>query len=104
MANLKELKKSMENLNESQQLDIVRILLQKNIDFSENSNGVFLNLTKLSEEELGEIQKYISYIYDQEKNLIEIENVKKEYKKNFFNVTNKEDSENEQEHEISKPY
>ena len=84
ISNLILLKEKMENLDESQQLDIVRILMENNIKFSENSNGVFLNLTNLKEDEIEEIKKYIQYTTDQEKNLITIENMKKEYKKNFF--------------------
>lgn len=84
MTSLNLLKKKMEELNTTQQLDMVRILLQNNIKFSENSNGVFINLTHLNDMEIKEITKYITYISDQEANLSTIENMKKEYKKNFF--------------------
>ena len=93
MSDLIKLKEKMENLNESQQLDILRILMENQIKFSENSNGVFLNLTNLNSEEIIEINKYIQYISDQEANLITIENMKKEYKKNFFMNTSKDDEE-----------
>ena len=45
MTSLNLLKEKMEGLNSTQQLDMVRILLKNNIKFSENSNGVFINLT-----------------------------------------------------------
>ena len=91
MSDLIKLKEQMEKLNESQQLDVVRILMENQIKFSENSNGIFLNLTNLKIEEIEEINKYIQYISDQEANLITIENMKKEYKKNFFMDNNKDD-------------
>ena len=90
MSDLLKLKEKMESLNESQQLDIVRILLDNKIKFSENSNGIFLNLTNLSANEIDELNKYIQYISDQEANLVTIENMKKEYKKNFFTNNSKE--------------
>lgn len=91
MGDLINLKEKMETLNESQQLDIVRILMDNKIKFSENSNGIFLNLTNLNSSEIDEINKYIQYISDQEANLITIENMKKEYKKNFFMNNNNDD-------------
>jgi hypothetical protein len=91
MTSLNLLKEKMEGLNSTQQLDMVRILLKNNIKFSENSNGVFINLTHLSDAEIEEITKYITYISDQEANLSTIENMKKEYKKNFFMDSKEQD-------------
>lgn len=91
MTSLNLLKEKMEGLNSTQQLEMVRILLKNNIKFSENSNGVFINLTHLSDVEIEEITKYITYISDQEANLSTIENMKKEYKKNFFMDSKEQD-------------
>ena len=96
MSDLISLKEKMEKLSVSQQVDIVRILMEHKIKFSENSNGIFINLTNLSEDEIEEIKKYIQYISDQEANLITIENMKKEYKKNFFMDTSKNEEDTEQ--------
>jgi hypothetical protein len=100
MVTLKELKTKLESLNELQQLDVVQILLKQKISFSENSNGIFLNLTNLQQEELLELEKYIKYIYDQEEHLSEIENVKKEYKKNYFDNSNQSNEQTEQEQSL----
>ena len=94
MSDLIKLKEKMEKLNVSQQVDIVRILMEHQIKFSENSNGIFINLTNLKSNEIDEINKYIQYISDQEANLITIENMKKEYKKNFFMNNSKDDEDN----------
>ena len=102
MSDLISLKEKMEKLNVTQQVDIVRILMDHNIKFSENSNGIFINLTNLSEDEIEEIKKYIQYISDQEANLITIENMKKEYKKNFF-MDNSKNNEESSEHSQSLP-
>ena len=101
MTSLNLLKEKMECLNSTQQLDLVRILLKNNIKFSENSNGVFINLTHLTDTEIEKITKYITYISDQEANLSTIENMKKEYKKNFF-MDNKESNESVSEQALSK--
>ena len=55
------------------------------VGFSENSNGIFFNLSCLSKDQLEELYKYISYITDQEETLQELEDVKNKLNKTYFN-------------------
>jgi len=87
MTEINIMKMKIEKLNKTQQLDILKILIENSIEFTENSNGIFLNLSILEPQFLAKIEKYINYTYDQEKNLSELEKKKDDYKKEFFNLT-----------------
>ena len=93
-ANIIELKKInniVSKLNIIHHKKIFDIVRKYNIKFSENRNGVFINLNNLSETLLDKIKKYIEYVNIQEKNFSNFENIKKEFKKDFFTNIKKED-------------
>jgi len=92
MSSLGDLKKTIESLNKTRQMEILKIFLKNNIDISENKNGSFVNLTYLSESCLEEVKGYISYITDQENTLETLENVKLEFIKEHFDNKNVENS------------
>ena len=55
-------------LSENQQLEVFNILnLKKEIKFTENKNGVFINLDDIDNESLNEIVKYISFCKESNK-------------------------------------
>ena len=91
---LKKLNKTVSNLNEIHHKKIFEIIQLNNIKFSENRNGVFINLNNLSDKILDEIQKYIDYVNIQEKNISNFESMKNEFKKDFFTNIKKEDKDN----------
>lgn len=64
--------------------DIFKILKKNDIPYSENTNGIFVNLSELKDQVVEEIQKYIQYIETQEKEIQDIENQKKEYEDKYF--------------------
>lgn len=74
----------IERLNKEQQIDILKILNQGKTPLNENKNGVFVNLTNLSKEAINKLQEYIGYIENQEKYLQTNEDVKQQYKDNYF--------------------
>lgn len=84
MTTLVEIKKIIESLNKTRQVEILKIFLKKNVSISENNNGTFVNLSFLSEECLTEITEYLNYIKDQEASLKTLENVKAEFIKEHF--------------------
>ena len=88
---LKKLNKNVNNLNEIHHKKIFEIIQSNNIKFSENRNGVFINLNNLPDKIIDEIQKYINYVKIQEKNISNYKNIKNEFKKNFFTNIKKED-------------
>ena len=66
----------------------MRILTKHNVHYSENRNGIFVNMIILSDVVIDELNSYIKYIKKQEKQLKKIEKEKKIYKDTFFNNTN----------------
>jgi len=89
MSSLQQLKKTIESLNKTRQIEILKIFLKNNISVSENKNGSFVNLSYLSPDCLKEVNNYLSYINDQDETLEELENVKQEFiKEHFENKSN----------------
>ena len=91
---LKNLNKLVNNLNKIHHKKIFDIILNNNIQYSENRNGIFINLNKLPLNVINEIKKYIEYISIQEKNISNYENIKNEFKKDFFKNIENEDKDN----------
>lgn len=77
---LVELKKTIENFSEDKQLEIFRIIKENNMNFTENQNGIFLNLSELTPLTLKKISDYLIYIKKQESFIKIIEKQKLEYK------------------------
>jgi hypothetical protein len=73
---LKYLRDKIELLNAFHQIEILRILHTNKVTFSENKNGVFVNLTYVSSDIIDTISEYIIYVYKQESQLNEIEEKK----------------------------
>jgi len=91
---LKLLNKIIGKLNKVHHVKIFNIIIKNNIKYSENRNGVFINLNKVSDNTITEIKKYIEYIKIQEKNISNFENIKNEFKRDFFTNIKKEDKDN----------
>lgn len=81
---IRELRESIELLDEESHNEIFKIIKKNNILFSENKNGVFVNLTEIDNSIINEIKKYVEYIKTQENELINIENKKKVYEETYF--------------------
>lgn len=74
-------------LKEYEHIEIFKIIKKKNITYTENNNGIFINLNKLSHKVLMEINNFIVYCINN-KDLFKIENnkrdnIKKIIKDNF---------------------
>lgn len=83
---LQNVKKVVEQYNSEQQEDILNIIREgDNVSINENKNGFFINLTNLSNEIIGKIEKYMEYIILQENHLINMESQKKECQE-FLNL------------------
>lgn len=90
MNDLNVIKNKLESMNKLQQCEVFKIFLINEVDYNENSNGIFINLTNVSKNVLKELKKYISYVESQNSFLNEQENQKKIYLNNYFkdNVEN----------------
>jgi|SaaInlStandDraft_2_1057019.scaffolds.fasta_scaffold66061_1 hypothetical protein len=59
---LKELKEKINTLDNYEHLEILKIIIKNDVKFTENSNGVFVNMNKLDEKSLDEIKSFLSFI------------------------------------------
>lgn len=82
---LEILRNQIEKLDKVHHVGILKILKENMVNYSENSNGIFINLTKVSDIIIQNIKKYVKYVNLQEVELGDIEKQKKEYKKEFYN-------------------
>jgi len=92
--NLILLKNQIENIDKIHHIKILNILKNNNIKFSENRNGIFVNMTSFNSETIENIKKLLSYIKTQEKRLIDVETIKQELSKDYFVNDNKDKKNN----------
>ncbi len=57
----KRIIENIKNLNLFEHQEIFKIIKKQHIKYSENSNGIFINMNKLSEKTIGEIDTFITY-------------------------------------------
>ena len=82
---LNTIKERIENLNKFHQVEILKLLkISDNTTLNENKNGVFINLTSLSDKVIFELDKYLEYVEKQETQLGEIEQQKRLLSNTFF--------------------
>ena len=82
---LKNLRNLIDNIDEFHHKKIFEIIKKYNMNYSKNKNGIFINMNNLSQPVLDELKNYLLYIDKQEKTFSDIENIKNEFKKEFFN-------------------
>lgn len=81
---LNELRKVVEALHSTNHNEIFKIINKHNISFTENSNGIFINMKKLTNECLYDLNNHIKWLNEQKEYLQKDELVKQNYKENFF--------------------
>lgn len=89
-AKLVVLKEQIENLDVFHHNKILKVLVKNSIKYSENRNGIFVNMNSFDKNTIKEIEKALLYIKNQEKSLQDIETIKKEINKDYFENDNKE--------------
>ena len=67
---LKKLRDHIEKMDMIHQIHILKILKDNNIEYTENTNGVFINMTLLDESTLKQIMNFIKYVNLQQKQLL----------------------------------
>jgi len=92
--NLIQLKNQIENIDKIHHVKILNILKNNNIKYSENRNGIFVNMTSFDSQTIDSIEKILSYIKTQEKRLTDIETIKEELSKDYFVNDNKDKKNN----------
>tara|TARA_B100000795_G_C22802725_1_gene442822 strand:- start:2460 stop:2747 length:288 start_codon:yes stop_codon:yes gene_type:complete len=78
------LRDSIEKMEKIHQMHVFKILKKSNIEYTENSNGIFFNITMLENNHIKEIVSYMDYVTLQQKQLNKIEDDKERYKKEFY--------------------
>lgn len=84
MDDLISIKNRIEQMNKLQQKEVFKIFLINNIDYNENNNGIFINLTNVNKNIIKELKKYIEYVDKQNNFLNKQEKQKEMYLKNYF--------------------
>jgi len=77
---LKKLVEEIEIMNKDHHLEIFKIINSYDIHYTENNNGVFINMSLLSNECLNKIKDYVKYINENSKEILKFEKVKEENK------------------------
>jgi len=81
---LKFIRDKIEKLDKNNHIDILRLLVKNDVFINENKNGVFINLTDLSNDIIGDMEKYIDYVSEQKIDLDYIENQKDVLENKYF--------------------
>jgi hypothetical protein len=66
---LKNMKKDIAELQEDELIEVLNYIKKDNIKYTENNNGVFVNMTKLSYQTLQQIEKFIIFCQQNKKTL-----------------------------------
>ena len=78
------LKDQIEKLEKFHQIQILEILVENKASFTENRNGVFVNLIKINKNIIQKIREYLLYVSNQNITLQDTEQLKEELKYNYF--------------------
>jgi len=65
---LKKLKKSILNLCKKEQIEIFKIIRNTKENFSENRNGIFINLNKIDESIIKKVSDFVFFCQENKRN------------------------------------
>jgi hypothetical protein len=83
----------IENMSKYNQINILGILKNyPEITLNENSYGIHINLSDVKRNVITALLDYIKYVYEQENELLSIEQQKEEFKNVYFVKDNKDNS------------
>jgi hypothetical protein len=85
---LEILRDKIQNIENDKQhhLKILEIIKNNNANYSENSNGVFVNMNNLESIIIEKIKEYLIYIEQQNKKFEDVENIKNQLKKDYLTI------------------
>ena len=78
------LKDRIEKLEKFHQIHILEILVTNNVPFTENRNGIFINMIKVNPDIIKKIREYLLYVSSQNNQLETTEQLKQQLKYNYF--------------------
>ena len=71
---LKNLKEKIQNLHDTEKIEVFKII-KKNVKYTKNSNGVFINMNLLDDGVIKELCGFLDFIYENNKMLLEREKI-----------------------------
>jgi hypothetical protein len=82
---LQILKQKIEQLEKNRQVEVLRIIhnTQSNI-INENKNGIYINMSSLTDNIIDNLKTYLIHINTQEKELIINEKIMQDFQNTFF--------------------
>lgn len=79
------LKQNIEHLEKQRQVEILKIIHKnQSAILNENKNGIYINMSSLTNDTLDELKNYMKYIYTQEQELNANEVIKQDFLNTFF--------------------
>ena len=90
---LEILRNKIEKLEKFHQIEIFNIIYTNQVAFTENRNGVFINMAKLDKNIIQKITTYLSYVDKQLTQLETTEELKQHYIKTYFIQQKKDNKE-----------
>jgi len=83
---LEKLKNRIEKMSKHHQIEVLRLSMKfENINKNSNNNGTFVNLSKQTPEVIKALENYADYVDEQQQDINEVEKLKGEIEKDFFN-------------------
>ena len=82
--------KEITKLNKLEHIEIFKILKNNNIIYTENVNGIFVNMKNLDVNTLNDIIKFINYVKNKNIELLEKETILKKTKNEIYGLNNNE--------------
>ena len=76
----KEIVNKIKSLSKIEHIEIFKILRRNNIKYTENSNGIFINLINIDNNIIKQIDQFISFCLNNKDSLVEKENIINEKK------------------------
>ena len=83
MKDLQKLRDKIQNLEKIHQLYILQLFITHNVSYTENSNGIFINMKTISDDVYNLVCEYLAYVKLQEDHLYQGEAAKELYKINL---------------------
>lgn len=83
---LQKMKNKIEKLDKNESIEIFKIVHKNQINYSQNNNGIFIDLSCLNEQSLIEIHAFLDFIEENKKHIHEIET---KIKQNKITLDNK---------------
>lgn len=83
MSCIQNMKTKIENFTTDKHVEIFKIFKKHKVVYTENKNGIFINLNHVDENVLQEIEQYIDYIQKQDNILQTVENEKTTLEQQF---------------------